>query len=63
MDFVDHENKISCKIVFGNVKKKPSDYIEGDILVDGKIKSHVFGTCLGFFFFFENFFNFDFRLY
>jgi len=48
MDFVDHENKLTCKIVFGSVKKKPSDYIEGDILVDGKIKSHVYGTCLGF---------------
>jgi len=47
MDFVDHENKISCKIVFGNIKKKPSDYFEGDILVDGKKTSHIFGTCLG----------------
>ena len=47
MDFVDKENKIFCQLKFGSVKKKPSDYFEGAILVDGKVASTVTGTCLG----------------
>lgn len=47
MDFVDKENKIFCQLKFGSVKKKPSDYFEGSILVDGKPVSTVSGTCLG----------------
>lgn len=47
MEFVDEENKIYCKISFGHVKKKPCDYIEGIITVDGKTVSTISGTCLG----------------
>lgn len=47
MEFVDKENKIFCQLKFGSLKKKPSDYFEGTILVDGKAVSTVTGTCLG----------------
>jgi len=47
MEFVDTENDIYCKISFGGVKKKPSDYIDGTITVNGKAVSTISGTCLG----------------
>lgn len=47
MEFEDKENKIFCQLKFGSLKKKPSDYFEGTILVNGKAASTVTGTCLG----------------
>jgi hypothetical protein len=47
MEFIDEGNKIDCKITFGNVKKKPTDYFEGTINVDGKPVSKISGTYLG----------------
>lgn len=47
MEFIDQENKISCKLDFGHVKKKPTDYFEGAIMVNGKPVSKVFGTYMG----------------
>ena len=47
MDFTDKENNISCRLTFGNVKKKPSDFFDGAILVNGKEVSRVFGTYNG----------------
>jgi len=47
MEFNDEQNQIYCKLTFGGIKKKPSDYFEGSILVNGKKVSHVYGTYLG----------------
>jgi len=46
-EFVDKANKIECVLTFGRVKKKPSDYFQGTIKIDGKIVSTVEGTYLG----------------
>jgi len=48
MEFVDEDNKIHCNIHFGKVKKRPSDYFEGVITVDGKPVSTVQGTYMGY---------------
>jgi len=47
MEFSDEGNKIYCNIAFGKVKKKPSDYIEGTIFVNGEPMSKITGTYLG----------------
>jgi len=47
MDFVDKKNNISAQVRFGKAKGKPSDYIEGEIKVDGAIVSKITGTYLG----------------
>jgi hypothetical protein len=47
MEFTDVENKIYCKLSFGQVKKKPSDYVDAQIFVDGKPVSNIKGTYLG----------------
>jgi hypothetical protein len=46
--FSDPVNKIEATIFTGKVKKKPSDYIQGDIKVNGKVVSSCYGTYLGF---------------
>jgi len=48
MEFVDEDNKIYCDIQFGKVKKRPADYIEGVITVDGEPVSTVKGTYMGY---------------
>jgi len=47
MEFTDVENKIYCKLTFGNVKKKPTDYFECQVLVENKPVSTIKGTYLG----------------
>jgi hypothetical protein len=47
MEYTDVENKIYCKLVFGGVKKKPSDYVDAQIFVDGKPVCSIKGTYLG----------------
>ena len=47
MEFVDKENNIYCNISFGKVKKRPTDYIEGTITVNGEPVSQITGTYLG----------------
>jgi hypothetical protein len=47
MEFSDVENKIYCKLTFGNVKKKPSDYFDAEVLVNGQVVSNIKGTYLG----------------
>ena len=48
LSFKDVENNISAEIKINKVKKKPSDYICGDIIQDGEVKSKVYGSYLGF---------------
>lgn len=31
IEFNDYENNLKCNIVIGKVKKKPSDYFQGEI--------------------------------
>jgi len=47
MEFVDKVNDIRCELKFGKVKKKPSDYLEGEIKVKGQVVSKITGTYLG----------------
>ncbi|EAS07563.1 oxysterol-binding protein (macronuclear) [Tetrahymena thermophila SB210] len=46
--FQDTKNEIECKIKFGKVKKRPTDFFEGEIKVKGKLCSKVYGSYLGF---------------
>jgi hypothetical protein len=46
--FEDPVNNISALIITGKVKKKPTDYISGDIKVNGKVVSSCLGSYLGF---------------
>lgn len=46
--FEDPVNKIEAMIYTGKTKKKPSDYIHGDIKVNGRIVSSCVGSYLGF---------------
>lgn len=48
MIFTDEKNGLYCEIKFGDVKKKPTDYFQGDILQNGKAISKVYGTYLGY---------------
>jgi len=48
MEFTDEANKIHCLIQFGKVKKRPTDYIEGTITVNGEPVSQMTGTYLGY---------------
>jgi len=47
LEFTDEGNGIYCKIELGKVKKRPSDYIEGTITVNGEPVSKLTGTYLG----------------
>lgn len=46
--FEDPVNKIEALIVTGKVKKKPTDYLQGEIKVNGKVVSTCIGSYLGF---------------
>ena len=46
--FIDALNNIEATIYMGKVKKKPSDYISGDIKINGKVVSSCYGSYLGF---------------
>lgn len=48
IDFVDKENNIRCLVTIGKVKKKPSDYISGEITINGNVASKVSGSYNGF---------------
>jgi hypothetical protein len=48
LEFTDEGNGIYCKIELGKVKKRPSDYIEGTITVNGEPVSKLTGTYLGY---------------
>jgi len=47
MKFEDEENKISLVVTIGKEKKKPSDYLSGDFMVNGKKVGRLFGTYMG----------------
>lgn len=47
MIFEDKGNNISCKVVFGKVKKRVSDYFEAEIMHNNSVVSKVSGTYLG----------------
>ena len=48
VDFADPANKITASITCGKVKKKPTDYISGEIKVNNKTVSNCYGSYLGF---------------
>jgi len=48
LEFTDEGNGIYCKIELGKVKKRPTDYIEGTITVNGEPVSKLTGTYLGY---------------
>ena len=48
MVFTDEKYGFSCEIKFGDVKKKPTDYFQGDIIHNGKAISKCYGTYLGY---------------
>jgi hypothetical protein len=47
MDFTDKKNNITAQVRFGKTKGKPSDYIDGEIKVNGVQVSKITGTYLG----------------
>jgi hypothetical protein len=43
----DEANRLSCEVRIGEVSGKPSDYLEGFIMREGKVISQLTGTYLG----------------
>ena len=58
--FEDTKNNIRAEITFDSVKKKPSDYLSGEIKVNNKSVSKCYGTYMGFLEF-DNLRYWDFR--
>lgn len=48
MTFEDKTFGYKAEIKLGKIKKKPSDYFDGNIVKDGKSCSKIYGTYLGF---------------
>lgn len=48
MDFVDEVNQIKATFTYGNIKKKPQDFFQGEITVHGQKVSTIFGNYMGF---------------
>lgn len=48
IEFNDYENNLKCNIVIGKVKKKPSDYFQGEIQLNGQVVSKCYGSYNGF---------------
>jgi hypothetical protein len=48
MSFEDKTFGYTAEVVLGKLKKKPTDYFDGNIVKDGKICSKIYGTYLGF---------------
>eukprot|EP00743_Colponemidia_sp_Colp-15_P004614 GILK01004974.1.p1 GENE.GILK01004974.1~~GILK01004974.1.p1 ORF type:complete len:916 (+),score=174.71 GILK01004974.1:170-2917(+) len=48
IEFVDADHDITCSLRLGQVKRKPSDYFNGDIKVGGQNVSTVYGTYVGY---------------
>lgn len=48
VEFMDVENNIKATITIGKVKRKPTDYLSGEILLGGNVVSRVSGTYNGF---------------
>eukprot|EP00825_Cyclidium_porcatum_P049144 TRINITY_DN8423_c0_g1_i1.p1 TRINITY_DN8423_c0_g1~~TRINITY_DN8423_c0_g1_i1.p1 ORF type:complete len:267 (-),score=35.77 TRINITY_DN8423_c0_g1_i1:58-858(-) len=48
LDCIDEQNHIVSNIIVGKEKKKPTDYLSGDIKINGKVVSKVYGTYLGY---------------
>ncbi len=46
--FKDIKNNIETTVKFGKVKKRPTDYFEGEILKNGKKASKFDGTYCGY---------------
>ena len=46
--FNDEKNGISAELAFDNVKKKPSDYFQGEIKEKGKKVCKIYGSYMGF---------------
>eukprot|EP00828_Plagiopyla_frontata_P031065 TRINITY_DN40900_c0_g1_i3.p1 TRINITY_DN40900_c0_g1~~TRINITY_DN40900_c0_g1_i3.p1 ORF type:complete len:279 (-),score=46.73 TRINITY_DN40900_c0_g1_i3:38-874(-) len=46
--FIDEQNNIQCNVIIGKVKKKPTDYLSGELLVNGKIVAALHGSYLGY---------------
>lgn len=48
MTFEDKTFGFYAEIMLGKIKKKPTDYFDGNIVKDGKVCSKIYGTYLGF---------------
>mmetsp|Transcript_26456 Transcript_26456/g.47471 ORF Transcript_26456/g.47471 Transcript_26456/m.47471 type:complete len:609 (-) Transcript_26456:1698-3524(-) len=48
LSFRDAANRLECDVRIGEVSGKPTDYLEGFIMQDGKVISHLTGTYLGY---------------
>ena len=46
--FNDFKNNIKAELTIGKVKKKPSDYFEGNIKLNNNIISKIYGSYMGF---------------
>jgi hypothetical protein len=46
--FKDEANQILASMTIGKVKKKPTDYVDGDIKKAGKICGKIYGSYMGF---------------
>lgn len=45
---MDEKNDIFCNIEFDKVRKRPTDYFESVLVVNGKASEKVFGTYCGY---------------
>ncbi|KAL4471196.1 hypothetical protein ABPG72_007563 [Tetrahymena utriculariae] len=48
LTFVDQKNSLVGTVVIGKVKKKPTDYLEGQITQNGQIVSQISGSYMGY---------------
>lgn len=48
LTFRDVANKLECSVRIGEVSGKPTDYLEGFVMREGKVVSHLTGTYLGY---------------
>jgi len=48
LTFIDEKNGLVGTVVLGKVKKKPSDYFEGDIKRNGQPISKIYGSYMSY---------------
>jgi len=48
INFRDEANQIVAYLTIGKVKKKPTDYVEGEIKKAGKLSGKLYGSYMGF---------------
>jgi hypothetical protein len=46
--FTDEKNGITGWYEIGKVKRKPSDYFQGEVIKDGNVVSNMYGTVVGY---------------